>query len=340
MSLSIFYIGTLWEGSTTLERMRTLDHLGHTMIPFDTTPFDRMASRLFRSIAYRLHIGPIPQSLNRALMEKAKELKGISHIWVDKGVWVYPETLFYLKQVTGAMAIHYTPDAQLLSQRSRHFVSCLPIYDVLVTTKEWEIEFYKKAGARNILLTYQGHDDRFYPRIIPESEFSLYASDVCFVGHTQKHYADRLMSISGLGISLRVWGDAWPNYIKNKAWAKSLIVDKGLWGESYPKALSCAKIGLGLLGKHIPETSTTRTFEIPAMGTFLLAERTQIHQVLFDEGKEAEYFSSDEEMLDKIRYYLVHDSEREKIALAGRIRCERSGYSSSELLRKVIAGFA
>ena len=332
-------MGALWDGSTSLERMRTLKYLGHTMIPFDTTPFDRMASRIFRSIAYRLNTGPIPVAINRVLMEKARGLKGISHIWIDKGVWIYPETLLYLKQVTDAMAIHYTPDAQLLSQRSRHFVSCIPIYDVLVTTKEWEIESYKKAGARIILLTYQGHDDRFYPRTLKESEFSLYDSDVCFVGHTQKHYEDRLKAISSLGINLRVWGDAWPNFIKNKAWAKSVIVDKGLWGESYPKALSCAKIGLGLLGKHIPETSTTRSFEIPAMGTFLLAERTPLHQALFDEGTEAEFFASDEEMLDKIRYYLAHDKERQQVALAGHIRCERSGYSSSELLKKVIASF-
>ncbi len=31
---------------------------------------------------------------------------------------------------------------------------------------------------------------------------------------------------------------------------------------------------MGLLGKHIPETSVTRTIEIPAMETFLLAEPT------------------------------------------------------------------
>ncbi len=335
--MNIFYIGQLWEGCTTLERMNTLSQIGHTIIPFDISHFERRESRLFRSIAWRLNAGPIPQAINRALIDTAQVLKGITHIWVDKGVWVYPETLLHLKQVTGAVAIHYTPDAQLLSQRSRHFISCIPIYDFLVTTKEWEINSYKEAGAKNIVLNFQGHDDRFYPRILQQSEFEVYASDVCFIGHTQKHYAHRLKAISNLGINLRVWGDSWPKYMKNKSWAKSLTVSGGLWGDSYPKALSCARIGLGLLGKHIPETSTTRTFEIPAMSTFLLAERTPIHQALFDEGKEAEFFASDEEMLDKIRYYLSHDSERKKIALAGRTRCERSGYSSSELLAKVIA---
>lgn len=337
--MNIVYVGQLWEGGTALERMRTLSRLGHGTVPFDVTPFVSMAPRLFQSIASRLNAGPVPQAINRALLDKARDIDGISHIWVDKGVWIYPETLLRLKQATGAMAIHYTPDAQLLSQRSRHFISCIPIFDVLVTTKEWELEAYKKAGAKNVVLTFQGHDDRFYPRTVNDSDFALYASDVCFVGHTQKHYADRLKAISNLGINLRVWGNSWPKYMKNKSWERSIAVDVGLWGDSYPKALACAKIGLGLLGRHIPETSTTRSFEIPAMGTFLLAERTPIHQALFEEGKEAEFFSSDAEMLDKIRYYLAHDSERQNIALAGRARCERSGYSSSELLRNIIADF-
>lgn len=337
--MNLFYVGELGEGGTCLERMRTLNRLRCACIPFDRTPFIKMAPRLFRSIASRFNTGQILQAFNRALIKAATEINGITHIWIDKGVWIYPQTLLHLKQVTGASAIHYTPDAQLLSQRSRHFISCIPIYDVLVTTKEWEVDLYKKAGGKNIVLTYQGHDDRFYPRTLQQSEYETYASDVCFIGHTQKHYAHRLKAISSLGINLRVWGDRWPKYMQKQTWAKSLIVDQGLWGENYPKAISCAKIGLGLLGKHIPETSTTRTFEIPAMGTFLLAERTPLHQTLFDEGKEAEFFSSDEEMLEKIRYYLAHDSERQKIALAGRYRCERSGYSSTELLRKVIATF-
>jgi spore maturation protein CgeB len=184
-------------------------------------------------------------------------------------------------------------------------------------------------------LTYQGYDSRFFPRNILEPKLSQLGSDVCFIGHTQPHYAERLKALSSIGIRLRIWGDAWPAYAETAAWAKG-IVSRGLWGESYPVALACAKIGLGLLGKHIPETSTTRTFEIPAMGTFLLAERTDVHQQLFDEGKEAEFFSSDEEMVEKTRFYLRHDEARRQIAAAGRIRCERSGYSSLDLLRKIL----
>ena len=119
-------------------------------------------------------------------------------------------------------------------------------------------------------------------------------------------------------------------------WARPYVCGNGAWGLDYLKALSNAKIALGLLGKHIPETTTTRSFEIPAIGTFMLAERTDDHLALFEEGEEAEFFDNDDELKDKIRFYLANDSARNKIAAAGRERCIRSGYSSYNQLQKVL----
>lgn len=333
--MRIFYIGKLREGTTSLARMKTLNDLGHETVPFDISVFESRASRPVQSVAWRLYAGPMVRTINRALQREVKNLKGIDLIWVDKGVWIYPEILQALKEATGARALHYTPDAQFVIQRSRHFLASIPLYDVFVTTKEWEVDAYKQAGAKRVLLTYQGYDSRFYPRTVSDQERTQYASDVCFIGHTQPHYAQRLKALSTIGIQLRIWGNAWPAYAKRHPWARGLV-NSGLWGESYPVALSCAKIGMGLLGKHIPETSTTRTFEIPATGTFLLAERTELHQRLFEEGKEAEFFSSDDEMIDKVKFYLAYDEARRRIAAAGRIRCERSGYSSTNLLSQIL----
>jgi spore maturation protein CgeB len=61
-----------------------------------------------------------------------------------------------------------------------------------------------------------------------------------------------------------------------------------------------------------------------------------LHQELFEEGKEAIFFSSDDEMLSKTRFYLANNEARERIAAAGRVRCERSGYSNTALLQKII----
>ena len=47
-----------------------------------------------------------------------------------------------------------------------------------------------------------------------------------------------------------------------------------------------------------------RTFEIPASKGFMLHEKSEEVMDFFEEGKEAEYFSSPEEVLDKLKFYL------------------------------------
>jgi spore maturation protein CgeB len=80
-----------------------------------------------------------------------------------------------------------------------------------------------------------------------------------------------------------------------------------------------------------------RTFEVPACKAFFLAERTAAHQELFEEGKEAEFFSSAEECADKVRFYLRADSERNRIAEQGYRRCLNSDYSLHSSVAKAVA---
>ena len=68
----------------------------------------------------------------------------------------------------------------------------------------------------------------------------------------------------------------------------------------------------------------------------MLAERTDEHLALFKEGREAEFFSSDEELLEKVQYYLAHADHRRQIAAAGRERCLRDGYSYHERLAEIL----
>ena len=85
---------------------------------------------------------------------------------------------------------------------------------------------------------------------------------------------------------------------------------------------------------------TQRSIEIPACGGFMLAEQTDEHLELFEEGKEVEFFENENELLDKINYYLSHPEERKKIAAAGRKRCLKSGYSNQDRMNEMFAHIA
>ena len=84
------------------------------------------------------------------------------------------------------------------------------------------------------------------------------------------------------------------------------------------------------------DLQTTRTVEIPACGGFMLAERTNEHLALFNAGTEADFFSSNEELLALCRKYLKDDTLREQIAEAGRHRTEKEDYSNDGMIKSII----
>lgn len=332
--MRILYAGELWEGSTALDRLRALERLGAKIVPFNTTPFESRF-RLVRSLSHRLNTGPPLASLNRQLRSFILAQQPAPDIvYIDKGVWIRPETLSDVADRTKALLVHFTPDAALTSgYRSRHFVRAMGLYDLCVTTKVWEVPRYKAEGARRVMLTTQAFErSRFFP-VPPDPAL---ASDVAFVGVYKRGYAPPLRAASSLGVGLAIWGRGWRRYARTHTWASHAVRGDGIWGLDYPRALCSAAICLGLLSKLIPETSTTRTFEIPACGGFLLAERSDEHRAFFDEGREAEYFASHEEMQDKIRFYLAHDEKRRAIAEAGRARCLSSPYSNDDVMDRVL----
>ncbi len=63
-----------------------------------------------------------------------------------------------------------------------------------------------------------------------------------------------------------------------------------------------------------------RHFEITAHGAFMLTYHTAELASCFEVGKECDVFHNEQELLEKIHYYLEHDAERRAIAAAGQRR--------------------
>ena len=333
--LRILYVGQ--SAINGLDKRDALRELGVDLVSFDMDAVISREGRVWHSIARRAIVGPVVTSLNRELLASARKLSGVTHVWVDKGTLLWADTLRELRDRLGAVMVHYSNDSLLWVNRSRHFMASVPVYDFHFTTKRFELEGLRELGARRVHLTFDAvNAERFWPRTPDARERQRFAADVTFVGRCERHYARCLRAAAGAGGHLRVWGAPWPGYARLHRWARPLVAGGALWSDDYPIALSCAKVCLGLLSKHFPETVTTRTFEIPACGSLLLAERTDDHRALFEEDAEAVYFESTDELVDKIRFYLAHDAERERIAAAGRSRFERSGYTRVNRFREIL----
>lgn len=330
--MKILYVGHLDSGGTCLDRLMSLRRLRHEVVGFDIARF-QSKRRILRSAQWRWHPRWLLGELNRGLAETARSIGRIDLCWVDKGIWIFPETLLAIRKATGGRLFHYTPDAQIATNRSRHFLEAIPIYDLLVTTKSFEVDEYRRLAAQRVELVTQSYCPIRFANPTPQAEF---AHDVGFISDFKPHYGrvigDLLSAVPDVG----VWGPRW----RRAAWMgrvpRAIVKGDGLWNESYVNALASFKIGLGLLSKYIPEQHTTRTFEIPAAGSFLLAERTKEHQEFFKEGEEADFFDSAEELCSKAKFYLADGSARRRIAANGRERCRRSGYDSDSVLGRIL----
>ena len=321
-------------GGTSFQRCKYLKEAGYNVYTFDTFSYLKPSlSKFTNFLTHRLYYGDQLDLLNDSLLAFIINKRKIDIIWVDKGCWIYKDVLLRLKSSLGAVCIHYSLDAHFYWNKSRHFIQSIPYYDYIFTTKPFEVDLYVKNGATKVAYIFQGFDSRFINFKYNKDFYCKHQSDISFVGHYQKHYYRTIESIAKAGFEINVWGPNWQLYTSNY---KNLKMNSAIWGSKYMNALYASKICLGLLGKHIPETSTTRSFEIPALGKFLLAERTDEHLNFFDEGKEAEFFATKDELLDKINFYLNNDIAREKIAQAGRLRSIKSDYSSKSQIIKIM----
>jgi hypothetical protein len=303
-----------------LERSKVLVERGWNLLQFDTTPYLSGGSRLLRAFQHRLLWGPDVIKFNRDLVDFVVRAKSVQAVWIDKGQWVFPSTLEKIKAWTGALLVHYTPDPTFIVHTSRHFERSLSIYDLCVTTKRYELERYHEAGAKRVVFTWQGIDDRFVRCERCAKTEGHHRAGIVFIGHSEHHYETVLASVSSKHQGVQIYGSGWQRYANWEGLPKSLIKGGPVWGREYVSQLANARIGLGLLSKYCQDQFTTRSFEIPAAGTMLIAERTEEHQELFEEGNEAEFFATLDELNDKIGFYLGNEPARCRIAEKGRRR--------------------
>src|SRR5262249_3111506 len=102
------------------------------------------------------------------------------------------------------------------------------------------------------------------------------------------------------------------------------------------KAVAASKIGVGLFSQLNRNQSTGRSYEIPAIGQFFLGLRSADHLALYDDGREAVFFRTPDELVEKAKYYLAHDEDRKAIARAGHLRCINGSHTHRDRVEQIL----
>jgi spore maturation protein CgeB len=330
--MKILYAGSLRPGSLTESRRRALVDLGFDVVPFNTFAYAPQNSRIGTKVHMHLLFGPGIASLNQDLVNIANREKP-DLLFMDMGVHLWPKTVRMLRDLCKSM-VHYTSEYfGFRRYLYRHFMKTVSLYDAHVITNTLIEPELKMRGAASIVRTEFGYDPLIHrPVRLATEEESKLASDAVFVGHWEPAYENKIAALRNVGIAVRVFGPGWhkARRFEDRRSIYPVVMDE------YAKALCASKLCLGFLSKWNHNQSTSRTFEIPAVGGFLLADRTNDHCAYFEEGLEAEFFSSNEELVTKAVYYLAHDAQREQIAQTGHTRCLSSGYTHKDRVAQLL----
>lgn len=335
--MRILHVGATSRGTTSLLRLEAMRALGHEVAAFDPEPMMYTGNRWIDFVRRRALIGPWIGKIDAAFVQAIKTHQP-DLVWVDKGVAIRPNAIEAARQITRSPIVHYNPDDPFGNYRIgwKVFLKSLPLYDLHVVMRDPNVEEYRQNGARRVLRWYWAYDSKAHrPMDVSQADRQRLGGPVGFIGAWETPRAEAMASACRAGIPIRIWGPIWQHMKDPPELMK--IEYRSLLGEDYARAVCAFDISLGFLRKHNRDQSTQRSVEIPACGAFMLAERTADHLALFEEGKEAEFFSSNDELIDKIRFYMSHDSQRKMIARAGLERCIRGQYDYESRLRTLFA---
>jgi spore maturation protein CgeB len=359
--MKILYSGHLTPGQTCRMRRDELVGLGHEVIDYNTEAPWQETEWFGKHLQKRLLFGPVLDKINRDILRLAEQHRP-DWFWGDKQEYLRPQTLEQLRSM-GIRSVHFTPDPYftLSWKRTRLMDRCMPLFDSVITSKTYELEQYRKV-CKQVIYMPLGFSETVHRPLETEATQpgGKFYTPIGFIGGWEPRREEYLSKLVQAGGKLKIWGYAWDHLIDGR-WtvrrAYRLKINAGnakfriarntslancwqsgeIYGDEYAQALTGTKISVGFLRFVCPDQHTTRTFEIPACGSMLLGDRTPEHQEFFEEGKEAEFFSSVDEMVEKAIYYQEHEHERLAIAQAGKRRCHESGYSYRGRLQKVLA---
>ncbi|APW66137.1 hypothetical protein LPB137_09855 [Poseidonibacter parvus] len=190
-------------------------------------------------------------------------------------------------------------------------------FDLSLTTSKSAIIKYLVEGGNPIYKDYAGNE-RIYRKLILKKEY-----DVCFVGASYGIRGKYISFLRENGISVYTKGSGWE---EGFAEADEMI-------EIFNKAKIV--LGFSTVGKNDDiNILKGRDFEVPLIGSFYITGYHEELKEYFTIGKDIETYMSKEDLLAKVKYYLLNDEERESIARKGYEKC-LNHYTAKKSYEKV-----
>lgn len=325
----------------------SLKTLGHNVRKFSWHNYfeaTRGLGKFIKKVQNRFITGPIVRKLNQDLLNVVEKFSP-EMIFVYRGTHITHNTLKIIKKsCPNTILVGYNNDDPFAPGHHyslwRHFLKAVPDYDLMLAYRHHNLADLTRIGAKRVKLLRSWYfSSRNHPVILCDEDKAKYECDVVFIGHFEsdgrKEFLEELVR---KGINLKLFGPGydWDPELKNSNELREQSPVELVWGDEYNKALCGAKIALCFLSKHNRDTYTRRCFEIPSTKTLMLSERTEDLMTLYEENKEVAFFSSVDEMVDKVKLYLGDEELRKSVAENGYHRVIADGHDVDTRMRLLL----
>lgn len=279
-------------------------------------------NRVLRSLAWRVLRKPLHLArFSRSVVAIAERIKPK---WiVTTGVAPLREAQLKSLRLLGARRLHFaTDDPWSPTVRATWYIRSLSEYDAVFTPRRSNISDLAQVTGASIKFLPFAYDSELWSSLADDA-VQAQACDVLFVGGGDADRARFLQPLLDSARDFHLYGAYWDRWTMPER-CKGLA-DPAVIGQATLRA----KVNLCLVRRSNRDGHVMRSFEIPAIGGCILAERTPDHlEILGPEGECTLYFTSPGEMLGKIDLLLRNEPLRRRLAQAAhrRIRDGRNTY--------------
>jgi hypothetical protein len=334
----ILYLSSGAPGSTAWMRYNALIRIGADANIVDLTkavPRSRILRKFHYLTGYRF-LQQRVISLVAAHLEQQYDL-----VWVDKGMLLGTRVLDALKRKNKRI-ICLNGDNPFVARDGfawREHLKTVSMYEHYFTVRKTTLQNLKSHGVKSAHLVSFAYDEEVHKPIgMSAKEAEHYASDVLFIGSWME---DRHVFIKDLirrNVPISIVGNGWSR--KGPEILARLRAGHAS-GHEYTKWIQNAKVCLGLVSRGNEDVYTTRSLEIPAIGSVFCGERTEYHRTFFTDGVNALLWKDSRECAERCFDILSDDERRKRIALAGRTLVLSKSLGNESVVRSILqlAGF-
>ncbi len=283
--------------------MPALKNIGHDVVHFEL--WDR---RLYSNYT------ELNQLILKAVDRECPEVL----LTVQLEYEIFIETLEAIRKRGDVATICWTTDDSWKYREVSRFIG--KYYHAMTTTYPEVVSKYHRDGISHILSTqWAARSDQLFPPLL--SHQCRYP--VSFIGEAHGNRKQRIQWLQKQGIPVSCFGFGWPH--------------GPVSADDVPKIMRNSAISLNFANSRGRQNQIkARTFEVPGAGGFLLTELAPHLENWYVPDQELAVFLSDQDLVQKIKFYLSHPEIRDRIAAAGFDRT-RNNHTYEKRLQLVLS---